>query len=72
MTDMLPYKVKFANLHLNQLLISSGKVTPMDINSVVTSAMRETGRLILISEEELASLERGDPFVEFVRIKEAA
>ena len=72
MMDMMPWKVKFANLHLNQLLSSSGKVTRLDVYSVVTREMRESGRLVLISDEELAILVKGDPFVEFVKLKEAA
>ena len=72
MRDMLPVKVKFANLHLNQLLNANGKVTSLDIFSVVTREMRNSGKLILMKDEELAKLGKGDDFVEFVRFKEVA
>ena len=72
MQDMLPVKVKFANLHLNRLLSSSGKVTELDIYSVVTRNMRESGRLVLIDAEELLNLTRENGFVEFVKLKEVA
>jgi hypothetical protein len=72
MKDMLPVKVKFANLYLNQILISDGKVTTTDMFSVVTKDMLDTGKLVLIDVEELLALTRGDTFVEFVKLKEVA
>ena len=72
MRDMLPVKVKFANLYLNQILISDGKVTTTDMFSVVTKNMLDTGKLVLIDVEELLALTKGDTFVEFVKLKEVA
>ena len=72
MRDMLPVKVKFANLYLNQILMSDGKVKTTDVFSVVTKDMLDTGKLVLIDVEELLALTRGDTFVEFVRLKEVA
>ena len=70
--DPLEIKVRFANAYLNALLKSIGKVTRMDIYSVVTRQMRGSGRLILIDEEELAKLTKESERTEFVKMRRAA
>jgi len=70
MRNVLEVKVEFANKYLNKLLRSTGKVTGLDIYSVVTRQMRESGELRLIDADELLKLTKDSGDIEFVKIKD--